>query len=605
MGRRTRTRRGRTRRRVLWTAAILATAAIGAGAALAWRDLVVARRDLEAARGELAGVASDPSALATAEGRSRALARAGTAVQRARGAHAVVRNSRPLRAAGMLPGLGVQRDGLLQLVSDADDAATAGRDLLEAFASLAQDTPVEAGRLPLEAMDAVEGEVRSAASEFRRVRRGRRGLFGPLGDARVTLDELAVATAGRLETAAVALAAGRSFAGETGIRRHFVAGLNNAEMRDQGMLLSYAVLQFDRGAFSIERSGPIHELALERPAAIDTPSGTQILFGDLDIVREWRSVNATADFPWSAHAMVAMYEEATGDRLDGVIAVDAVVLQGLLAVTGAIHVDGLGTVSAANAVEVLLARQYDGMGVGVDHTARREQVADVATMLVRALQSGRHDPVALGQRLGHAAEGRHLRLWSADAAEEEAFERVGLGGGPALEAAHCTFHVAIQNANGTKLDYEIRPSVRLEIDITGAGSAVVRTTVTITNHARPDVGPSYVRGVDGSYVGRVYLWGPAGASQPGSVEDAGLLANQEPVLAAAAERASVSFETVIPNAVQDGELCLRLVPQPRHTPTRLHVDVHAPRWRLDEREATLSVDWDKTLNLRWKLTPRP
>ena len=52
----------------------------------------------------------------------------------------------------------------------------------------------------------------------------------------------------RLLDAAAAMGVARAFAGAEGERRYFVALQNNAEMRDGGMVLSYAVIHFSRGS---------------------------------------------------------------------------------------------------------------------------------------------------------------------------------------------------------------------------------------------------------------------------------------------------------------------------------------------------------------------
>ena len=44
----------------------------------------------------------------------------------------------------------------------------------------------------------------------------------------------------------------------------------------------------------------------------------------------WQSVNTTADFPFSGTAMQAMYAQAGGGHVDGVVALDVNTLASLL-----------------------------------------------------------------------------------------------------------------------------------------------------------------------------------------------------------------------------------------------------------------------------------
>ncbi len=54
------------------------------------------------------------------------------------------------------------------------------------------------------------------------------------------------------------------------------------------------------------------------------------MFGSILPTETWQSVNATADFDFSAQAMQDMYHQATGHTVDGVIALDVPALSSLL-----------------------------------------------------------------------------------------------------------------------------------------------------------------------------------------------------------------------------------------------------------------------------------
>src|SRR5205823_6534074 len=120
------------------------------------------------------------------------------------------------------------------------------------------------------------------------------------------------------------------------------------------MVLSYAVVEAAGGKISFVRSGPISDLRLQRPVSAVTSAGTEAVFGSIDPRGLWQSVNATADFPWSAGVMRDMYSQAAGQEVDGVIAIDVPGLAALLRVTGPVQVPGLSRpLSVGNAAEVL------------------------------------------------------------------------------------------------------------------------------------------------------------------------------------------------------------------------------------------------------------
>ena len=226
--------------------------------------------------------------------------------------------------------------------------------------------------------------------------------------------------------------------------------------------------------------------------------------------------------------------------------------------------------------------------------------------MIERLRQGDHDAVALGRELGEAAAGGHLRLASFSPTEERTFEQLGLGGSPASVSATRTFHMAVENRTATKLDYYVVPTVSQRVRLTEKGTAIVRTTVTLANRAPAGAPPSYQLGPDqftrrpGDYTAWVLLWGPHGAAQKGGVEESGLVLTQAVTEVSAGATTSVGFETIIPQAVRDGRLQLRLVPQARLEPVRLDVTLDAPAWQVTG-PAHWAGPWDRVRTLTWGL----
>ena len=215
--------------------------------------------------------------------------------------------------------------------------------------------------------------------------------------------------------------------------------------------------------------------------------------------------------------------------------------------------------------------------------------------------------MSFGLALGESARGGHFRLWSRAEAEERVFERTGLGGGPATVKADRTFHLAVENRTGTKLDYYVKPSVRQRIELARDGSAIVRTSVVVRNEAPVDAAPSYVLGPDqfmerpGQYLAWLLLWAPAGSSQLGaSVEESGLSLSQRITQVEAGQSREITFETFVPDAVRDGRLELRLVPQARLYPMDLEVELDPKGWRVT-RTDHLAGPVGPRDHLNWKV----
>jgi len=375
------------------------------------------------------------------------------------------------------------------------------------------------------------------------------------------------------------------------------------------MVLSYVIVRFAGGKLTFEANGSVADLRLDRPTATVLPPGTSEAFGFMEPTRVWQSVNVTADFGTSGTVMADMYRQATGQSVDGVIALDVPALAALLRVLGPVSVPGIAEpITADNAARILLHDLYEGVPPLSDPSNRRERLGEVTKSLVERITTGSRDVLGLGKELGDAAAGGHLRLWSRNAGEEAVFERTGLGGGPADTEADRTIHVAVENRTATKLDYYVKPSVKSEVELTRAGTAIVRTTVTIDNKAPVGGPPSYQLGPDGvtkqpgDYRAWVLLWGPAGSMQlQGGVEESGLNLSQFLVPVSAGERKTVQFQTVIPDAVRDGRLELRLVPQARLESMPLEVVVSATGWRVTG-PTSWKGPWDRVRTLTWDVS---
>ena len=600
-----RRRRSRLLRRGLTAGGLFLLAAVVAAAGLS--DALRARTQLTAARAALQAAVDDPGSLGTPQGRAAALAQVDGALVLIAEARTRVAGSPVLSAAGLVPGLRGQRAGLLDLIDDAGAAAGAGRRLLASVDGLAGRIQLRDGALPLEGLAELQQEVRTAGDTVGRQAEDSGNLWGPLGDARRQFDGVAASSARRLTEGAEALGAARTFLGADGRRRYLVAAQNNAEMRDQGAVLSYVVITFDRGRMTRERQGSVADLTLTAPTSTPVPAGTQEVFGSIAPTQTWQSVNATADFAFSGRAMADMYRQATGQPVDGVIALDVPALAGLLRTVGPVAIDGVAEpVTADNVARLLLNDFYQGLGPTSDQTIRRERQGDVVRAVLERVTGGSHDAVTLGRALGDAAAGGHLRLWSADAGEEDVFERTGLGGGPATKEPDRTFHVAVQNRTASKLDYFVKPSVRQDVRLTEQGTAVVRTTVVIENHAPRNGAASYQFGPamftekPGDYLAWVLLWGPAGSRQvQGGVAESGLNLSQYVLAVPAGDRREVVFETVVPDAVRDGQLRLRLVPQPRLEPMPLTVTLSAGGRTATGAPTHWDGLWDRVRNLTW------
>jgi len=318
-----------------------------------------------------------------------------------------------------------------------------------------------------------------------------RALVEPLADRR---DELAR----RLAEVRDAMGRGATVASGlaellAGPERYLVVGANNAEMRaGSGMFLSIGVISFADGTMSLAGFRPAVQLVL--PPGAGPPIADADLaarWGWMSPNTEWRNLAASPRFPASAELAAAMWEVGQGERVDGVVVVDPVALEGLLSSTGPVSVGGM-TVSADNVRSLLLHDQYAGLEEGGDEAeaARREMQGLIAAATLSAVQEREGDVAALAAALGDMAAGRHLMAWSRDRAGQDVWEAAGVAG----ELTERSLAVSVLNRAGNKLDVFLDVDAVLDVEHGGgpAGSAA-ELRLTLRN-ATPEGEMPYVAG---------------------------------------------------------------------------------------------------------------
>jgi hypothetical protein len=335
-------------------------------------------------------------------------------------------------------------------------------------------------------------------------------LVGPLAqrrrEAAAKLDEVR----GRANSVAVAVA-GFARLLESG-DRYLMLVANNAEMRaGSGMFLTAGPLSFTDGRVEVGTLEPTADLLLEE--AVPVPGDLAERWGWMQPGREWRNLGVSPRFDVTAPLAARMWERARGEEIDGVLAVDVIALQALLAAVGPIDVLG-GRIDAGNVENDLLHDQYVGEDIdALVQSERSPRLAAVAAAAVQALERPDLDVARLVGELARAAQGRHLLAWSSQPADQEAWEAAGVDG----SLGEDDLLLAVLNRGGNKLDPYLDIAAHLEVE---HGPAETRFSVTI--QLSSSVGadePPYIAGphpsldVDaGTYVGLVAVSLPAEAA---------------------------------------------------------------------------------------------
>ncbi len=412
----------------------------------------------------------------------------------------------PLRA---LPVIGRQLRSADHLSAAGGEVAGVGADALDEIRGRLEDgLPSGPGRARLLAdMAKVAGE---AEERLASVDLGPdEGLIGPLAEGRArAADELAElrGSAERARQATSGMA--ELFAGDS--TQLLLLG-NNAEMRaGSGMFLTVGTLNISDGRLSVGEIVPTNDFQLPEPVPVD--ADIEARWGWLEPGREWRNLGVSPRFDVTAEQAARMWEAARGQSVDGVLALDVIALQALLAATGPIEVEG-GQLDADSVLQDLLHDQYVGLDPAdpAGQEARRGRLAEVARVTLEALDRPELDGRLLAEELAAAARGRHLLAWSPEPTISQGWEAMDLDG--ALDGDELL--VAILNRGGNKLDPYLQVDADLRVE-PGPEQTAVSVDVRLTNTASPDE-PPYILGpspplevAPGTYVGLV------AASLPGA-----------------------------------------------------------------------------------------
>jgi len=413
----------------------------------------------------------------------------------------------------VVPLLGGNVSSVADLTAAAAEVAAIGERVSSAAAVVVAQQPTD-GAARLDLLARLERISADADRSLARLDLGNDFfLIGPIGDARRRFLERLIDLRTTISDAQAVTAGAQTIL--RGPRRYLVLAANNAEMRaGSGMLLSAGIATFADGAFSLGEMAPTQTFGV--PGGVPLPPELATLWGFTPMGKDWRYLAMSPRFEATAPVAADMWAAATGEVVDGVLMVDPVTLQALLAAQGPVDAGGL-ELGADDVLGYLLLGQYEGLGNDdPDQTDRRDQLSVVARAGVDTLTTRPWDVDALVARLGDAAAGRHLLAWARDPVEQRTWEAAGIDG--SLEASSVAPNVL--NLGGNKLDQFLHVGAELVLADRSDGGREATLTLTLRNQTPEGLAP-YVAGphpstglAEGEYQGIVTVNTPGFATLP-------------------------------------------------------------------------------------------
>lgn len=267
--------------------------------------------------------------------------------------------------------------------------------------------------------------------------------------------------------------------GANGKRTYMVVFQNNTELRPTGGFMgSFAEVSFDDGAITDMRipGGGTYDIQGQLHAFVAAP-------GPLQLVRarwEFQDANWFPDFPTSARKMLWFYESAGGPSVDGVLSINADVLEQVLGVLGPVTLqDG----TEFNAENVLFEIQQEAeiyydkeantpkaiVGELTQHIFNKLEIADAQTLL------------KVTSVFVDSFNGRNMQVYFSDNGLQGTVRDLGWTG--EVRATSDDYLMVVHtNIGGGKTDTVIERDVTVDSFIAEDGT--IENTVTLTQTHR-------------------------------------------------------------------------------------------------------------------------
>lgn len=323
--------------------------------------------------------------------------------------------------------------------------------------------------------------------------------------------------------------------GMNGPRTYLLIACTEAETRSVGGFPGSAgIMTLDNGKISIgDMSAP--ELPItDEPGMMQANEEEQLIFGNR-VAQYFYDAGYIPHFPRAAEFMKQMWEMHGKPAIDGIVSVDPVFLQNVLALTGPITTSDGTVVDGANAAEMLMNTVYieltndEQSADGNALTADQKQsifFSDVASQALGGIFNnlGSIDVMDFFNMLMNSIDTKRFYAWMVDADEQAVLEKLDAACAVSDSETAPETGVYIGAAMGTKIGWYLDADVqvsdgRKNLD----GTTSYDVTVTITNMLPEEVAatlPAVVTGNGYVPIKRtasdmlldVYLYAPAGGT---------------------------------------------------------------------------------------------
>jgi hypothetical protein len=277
-------------------------------------------------------------------------------------------------------------------------------------------------------------------------------------------------------------------AGADAPKRYMIAFQNSAEARGTGGILgAFAIVDMNKGAFSVVRTGSNAVLYSLKDVPVKVPAEFTKLYGKNPAILQ--NSNLSPHFPYGAEIWMGLWKKQFGEQLDGVIAVDPSSLSYVLKATGPITLANGSVITSENVVAETLQKAYKRYEK--DNNARKQYLVDIMNAAASKITSGQFSKVEMAKAIKRGLIENRILLYSRDQAAQKELSAVRLGGFLSKEPNN-EYRAVIQNIDASKLDYYLKRSVVVET-LSCKNIQQTQVRVKLTNTLKSGHGlPAYV-----------------------------------------------------------------------------------------------------------------
>lgn len=278
-------------------------------------------------------------------------------------------------------------------------------------------------------------------------------------------------------------------------RTYLVIAQNNSELRSTGGLPgSWGTVTINNGTLTMgDFTTILHESGLKVDIT-DEERNAMATNMDTDPAQ----VNCDPDFVRVGELARDYWAQAGGGDIDGVIAIDPVFLQRLVALTGSITAPDGATLDGTNTAQALLSDVYWKYGDNGD--AQDAYFASVAELAFKSVLSNLGNASIKDLKDVYkksAADGR-LLVWMNDQGEEQVMQELGVAGGLSTDPATPVLGVYLNDDSYSKLSWYTQAGTTIDGGTKNAdGTTTYNVTTTLTNTITPEEAasaPIYIYG---------------------------------------------------------------------------------------------------------------